>query len=277
MARVAEAEAQAARTCWGCTWRWPPGRQWWRSSTQHSRQINEANDAHRATTRSERLRAASQPKASTVGRDGQAHASVKCWLVGAGPGPADYLTLKAVRLLEAAEVIVYDDLGSQGLRVVRLKGGCPSVFSRLASEIAALSAAGVPFELVPGISSALSAPLFAGFPLTHVDLGPSFTVLSGHDVEGTDWGAQRGAGAAPPTLVLLMAGAALGRIAARMVAGGWEADMPVAVIRSAGLPEQRVWRSSLERVGADTADAGPLSPCVVVVGRVAALGGGGGG
>ncbi|GIL71084.1 hypothetical protein Vretimale_17839 [Volvox reticuliferus] len=125
----------------------------------------------------------------------------KCWLVGAGPGPADYLTMKAVRLLQTADVVVYDDLGSQealgfappaaelvyvgkrggresikqpqidellvarcaeGRNVVRLKGGCPSVFSRLASEMAALQVAGIPYELVPGVSSALAAPLFAG-------------------------------------------------------------------------------------------------------------------
>ncbi|GFR42924.1 hypothetical protein Agub_g3925, partial [Astrephomene gubernaculifera] len=151
----------------------------------------------------------------------------KCWLVGAGPGPADYLTLKAVRLLESADVIIYDDLGSQdalsfarpgaqllyvgkrggregsaaqyqidallveqcgrGHQVVRLKGGCPSVFSRVASEIAALSQAGIEFELVPGVSSALAAPLMAGFPLTHVTHAPSFTVVSAHAPASTDW------------------------------------------------------------------------------------------
>ncbi|KXZ42698.1 hypothetical protein GPECTOR_124g498 [Gonium pectorale] len=239
--------------------------------------------------------------------DGEQHGGPpprgKCWLVGAGPGPADYLTLKAVRLLESAEVIIYDDLGSQdalgfagpsaeriyvgkrggrdsikqpqidallvehclrGRRVVRLKGGCPSVFSRGASETAALRAAGVEYELVPGVSSALAAPLFAGFPLTHATLSPSFTVLSGHDVEGTDWEALRGL----PTLVLLMGGRNLGAITERLRQTGWAPDTPVVVVRSAGLPEQRVWRSTLGSVVDDTADAGGLSPCVVVIGRV---------
>jgi len=125
----------------------------------------------------------------------------KCWLVGAGPGPADLLTLRAVKALEAAEVVIYDDLGAgealahapaaaerlyvgkrggrpsikqpeidrlivdkcaRGLRVVRLKGGCPSVFSRISSELRALAAAGCEVEIVPGISSGLAAPLLAG-------------------------------------------------------------------------------------------------------------------
>ncbi|KAG2485056.1 hypothetical protein HYH03_016154 [Edaphochlamys debaryana] len=212
--------------------------------------------------------------------------------------------MKAVRLIKEADVIIYDELGSQealgfarpdaslvyvgkrggresikqpaidallvqhcteGRRVVRLKGGCPSVFSRLSSEVAALSAAGLEWELVPGISSALSAPLFAGFPLTHKSLSPSFTVVSGHDVDGTDWGAF----AQLPTLAVLMAGRNLGRIVGKLVEVGWAPDTPVAVVRSAGLPEQRVWRSSLQAVEADTANAGPLSPCIVIIGRVA--------
>ncbi|GLI64507.1 hypothetical protein VaNZ11_007771 [Volvox africanus] len=228
----------------------------------------------------------------------------KCWLVGAGPGPADYLTMKAVRLLQTADVVVYDDLGSQdalgflspatelvyvgkrggresitqpqinellvarcaeGRNVVRLKGGCPSVFSRLASEVAALRAAGIPYELVPGVSSALAAPLFAGFPLTHVTLSPSFTVLSGHDPDSIDWGAL----ARLPTLVLLMAGRGLGEIATRLQDTGWPTDTPVVVIRAAGLSQQQVWYSRLDRVKTDTANVESLSPCVVVIGRVA--------
>ncbi|GLC46658.1 hypothetical protein PLESTB_001549600 [Pleodorina starrii] len=231
----------------------------------------------------------------------------KCWLVGAGPGPADYLTMKAVKLLQTADVVVYDDLGSQdalgfvppgaelvyvgkrggresikqaqidqllvercaeGRNVVRLKGGCPAVFSRLASEVSALRAGGIPYELVPGVSSALAAPLFAGFPLTHVSLSPSFTVLSGHDPDTTDWGALAGL----PTLVLLMGGRNLPTIVTRLRDTGWPADTPVAVVRDAGLPEQRVWHSRLDTVEADTADAGSLSPCVMIIGRVAESG-----
>eukprot|EP00198_Chlamydomonas_reinhardtii_P003630 XP_001692966.1 uroporphyrinogen-III synthase [Chlamydomonas reinhardtii] len=90
--------------------------------------------------------------------------------------------------------------------------------------MSALDAAAIPYELVPGVSSALAAPLFAGVPLTHVSLSPSFTVVSGHDVAGTDWAAFRGL----PTLVVLMAGRNLGQIARRLVQdAGWAPDTPV--------------------------------------------------
>ncbi|KAG2422679.1 hypothetical protein HXX76_015843 [Chlamydomonas incerta] len=217
--------------------------------------------------------------------------------------------MRAVKLIGAADAIVYDDLGcedalsyaqptaelvyvgkrggkaeslkqpqidriivdlcSQGKQVVRLKGGCPAVFSRVASEMSALAAASIPYELVPGVSSALAAPLFAGFPLTHVSLSNSFTVVSGHDVAGTNWAAFREL----PTLVVLMAGRNLGQIARRLVEdAGWAPDTPVAVIRSAGLPEQHTWLTSLDTAEVDLAEAGQLSPCIVVVGKVAATG-----
>ncbi|KAI8477453.1 MAG: tetrapyrrole methylase [Monoraphidium minutum] len=229
----------------------------------------------------------------------------KCWLVGAGPGPADLLTLRAARALEAADVVVYDDLGAQGalglapagaerlyvgkrggrpsikqpeidsllvdktrqgLRVVRLKGGCPSVFSRAGSELRALAAAGCDHEIVPGVSSALAAPLLAGFPLTDTALSKSFAVTTGHDAAATDWGRlARGA----DTLVVLMGGDGLPLIAERLQAAGRPGATPVAIIKAAGTPEQRVWRTRLDAAAADTADE-ELSPCIIVVGDVAA-------
>ncbi|KAG1673408.1 hypothetical protein FOA52_002173 [Chlamydomonas sp. UWO 241] len=217
--------------------------------------------------------------------------------------------LKAVRLIKEADVIVYDDLGTQdalgfaseacervyvgkrggrassikqaeinkllvdactqapGRTVVRLKGGDPGVFARMSSEAAALSAAGVQYEMVPGVSSALAAPLLAGVPLTDVQLGFSFAVVSGHDVPGTDWSAF----SRVPTLVVLMAGKGLpGIVDALLAAGGRDRDTPVLLVRSAGLPEQRVWASMLGDILRDT-QGEQLSPCVLTVGAVAQL------
>ena len=155
----------------------------------------------------------------------------KVYLVGAGPGDVAYLTLRAQELLTAAEVLVYDalvdaqllqmvtpiclklDMGKRGGRpstpqaeinqllveqcqlgkqVVRLKSGDPFIFGRSSSEIEALIAAGCPFEVVPGISSALAAPILAGIPLTDPVLSRCFAVLTAHDPEALDWGNSRG-------------------------------------------------------------------------------------
>ena len=150
---------------------------------------------------------------------------------------------------------------------MRLKGGCATVFGRVSSELRALEAAGARWEVVPGVSSVLAAPALAGFPLTDAAVGRSFAVVSGHDVAATDWGALA---AGADALVVLMGGAALPEIAERLLAAGRAPATPVAVVRAAGTPEQRVWRSSLGSVAADTAGEA-LSPCVVVVGAVAGL------
>ncbi|EFJ48119.1 hypothetical protein VOLCADRAFT_104902 [Volvox carteri f. nagariensis] len=262
-----------------------------RSSTSRSRHVpNTGYSAARLSV--------SGPTASVSTSASEPPKPGKCWLVGAGPGPADYLTMKAVRLLQTADVVVYDDLGSQDslglvppsaeLVYVGKRGGRESIKQPQINELlvakcvemAALQAAGIPYELVPGVSSALAAPLFAGFPLTHATLSPSFTVLSGHDPDSTDWdaldpglgaGGGGGGGADSPTrtLVVLMAGRALGDIAGRLRDTGWPDDTPVVVVRAAGLPEQKVWYSRLDSVKKNTEDAGSLSPCVVVIGRVA--------
>eukprot|EP00955_Chlamydomonas_euryale_P082319 363698-Chlamydomonas_euryale.AAC.5 len=201
-----------------------------------------------------------------------------------------------------------------GRIVVRLKGGDPAVFSRVSSEAAALSAAGVPYEMVPGVSSALAAQLLAGGPLTDAtatltraplatrpgqsggggggdgdgDVGGdgvgdqgsgggggvgggkgafAFAVVSGHDVPGTDWAALSGV----PTLVVLLAGRSLAALADVLVArGGRCRETPVVLVRSAGLPDQRIWRGTLGTIAADT-HGERLSPCVFTVGAVAAL------
>ena len=152
----------------------------------------------------------------------------------------------------------------EGKRVVRLKGGCPSVFGRTHSEIAALEEAGCAWELVPGVSSALAAPLLAGIPLTEKDKSKSFLVASAHDPGGLNWEGMRGA----DTVVLLMGGMRLGECMARLQAAGRGEGTPVAVVRAAATPEQREWRGTLGTIDAVVAGE-TLSPCVVVVGEVA--------
>lgn len=231
----------------------------------------------------------------------------KCYLVGVGPGSIDLCTVKAARLISSAQVLVYDDLGSQellatvppdcelhyvgkrggqpsikqqdidkllvslcqqGKPVVRLKGGCCSTFSRVSSEAAALAAAGCAYELVPGVSSATAAPVLAGFPLTDTQLAGAYAVISGHDAGSLDWSAY----AHIPTLVVLMGGRQLLVIAQQLQQTGWPADTPVCVVREAGLPSQASWVCTLGSVQQELGDKlHTLSPCVVVVGKVVAL------
>ncbi|WIA09267.1 hypothetical protein OEZ85_008675 [Tetradesmus obliquus] len=223
-----------------------------------------------------------------------------------GPGSWDYVTVKVARLIAEAEVLVYDDLGAQellaaapawaeqvyvgkrggtasikqpqidellvklckqGKRVVRLKGGCPSTFSRVSSEAAALSAAGCAYELVPGVSTATAAAVLAGLPLTDAKLAGAYAVVSAHDAAAVDWAAFSDI----PTLVILMGGRALPLIVQLLQATGWPDSTPVAVVKAAGTAAQATWFSTLAHVQQDTKPGAPLSPCIIVVGRVAGL------
>ncbi|MGY6501545.1 MAG: uroporphyrinogen-III C-methyltransferase [Acidimicrobiales bacterium] len=229
------------------------------------------------------------------------------YLVGAGPGDPGLLTVRGAELLRTCDVIVHDRLsgnemldlapahaerinvgkapgnapipqprinallvehGLAGRRVVRLKGGDPFVFARGGEEAMALAAAGVPFECVPGISSALAAPAAAGVPLTLRHEVFSFTVVTGHQAPGTtnpvDW---RAIAAAGGTIVILMAAARIGLIADELVAGGLDPATPVAAVRWATTDRQEVARSTL----ADIADVGIEAPATFIVGMVAAL------
>jgi uroporphyrinogen III methyltransferase/synthase len=229
----------------------------------------------------------------------------KVYLVGAGPGSAAYLTLRAWELLAQAEVLVYDalvdralldrvpaachciEVGKRGGRpstqqraidrllvdhcqaghlVVRLKGGDPFVFGRSASEIQALAAAGCPVEVVPGLSSALVAPLVAGIPLTDPVLSRCFAVASAHEPDALNWEAL----AQLETLVFLMGGRSLGVIAERLMRSGKRPDTPVAIVRSAGQPQQQIWIGNLAAIAVQTAGI-RLSPAVIVVGEVVHL------
>jgi len=226
-------------------------------------------------------------------------------LVGAGPGDPELLTVRAARLLARAEVVVHDalvgagvldlipttaeridvgkrpgrptpqdmistllvELGRQGTRVVRLKGGDPFVFGRGGEEAAALVAAGIDFEVVPGISSSVAAPAAAGIPVTHRGVSAAVTVVTGHRREGepdVDWRSLARVGG---TIVILMGVSQRERIAAELLAGGLAADTPVAAIESATTDAQVVGRWTLGDLGA----AGVGSPAVIIVGAVAAF------
>ena len=231
-------------------------------------------------------------------------------LVGAGPGDPDLLTLRGHRALARAEVIVYDKLVNLALLdvapptalrifagktrgdhtmpqaainavlvhharlgrwVVRLKGGDPFVFGRGGEEAEALAAAGVPFEVIPGVSAAIAVPAYAGIPLTHRRLSSSFAVVTGHeDLDKArapvDWARLA---TAVDTLVVLMGQARLGAIAEELMRHGRSADTPVALISNGTTEAQTV-------VGCLLADAGRMArdlpaPLLVVIGEVARL------
>lgn len=231
--------------------------------------------------------------------------SGKVYLVGAGPGAIAYLTIRAHQLLTQAEALVYDalvdpevlallppgcdrhDVGKRGgrpspaqaeidarlvalcragKRVVRLKSGDPFIFGRSASEIQALKSAGCAFEVVPGVSSALAAPLLAGIPLTDPVLGSNFAVLTAHDLDAHDWDAL----ARLHTLVILMGGRSLAAVCDRLIRRGKRPETPVAIIRWASQPQQQVWTGTLLTIAHQTKGE-TLSPCIIVIGEVAAL------
>jgi uroporphyrinogen III methyltransferase/synthase len=159
--------------------------------------------------------------------------------------------------------------GGTGARVVRLKGGDPFVFGRGGEEAEALAAAGIEFEIVPGITSAIAAPAYAGIPVTHRGVSTHFTVVTGHedpakDRTDVDWEALARAGG---TLVILMGAGHIADIAARLVGGGRSPDTPVAAVRNGTRPDQGTVRATLATI----ADAGVGAPSAIVVGPVAEL------
>jgi uroporphyrin-III C-methyltransferase len=229
------------------------------------------------------------------------------YLVGAGPGDPGLLTLRGAELLRQCDVVVHDRLssaallemtrpgtlrinvgkapgvapvpqesinallvehGRAGRSVVRLKGGDPFVFARGGEEAAALTAAGLEFECVAGISSALAAPAAAGIPVTLRNEITSFTVVTGHlspeNDDAVKWEAIAAIGG---TIVILMAAARIGGIAQRLMAGGLPSSTPVAAIRWATTDRQEVLRATLGTIGA----ARVQPPATIVVGIVAAL------
>ncbi len=155
----------------------------------------------------------------------------------------------------------------RGLTVVRLKGGDPFVFGRGAEECEALRAAGVPFRVVPGVTSAIAVPAAAGIPVTHRRLASAFAVVTGHECEGVstlDWEAL----ARVPTLVVLMGLSALPEISARLLEHGADPDTPAAAIASGTLPDQRVVVATLATLAERVAEEGLEAPVTVVIGEV---------
>jgi uroporphyrin-III C-methyltransferase len=231
------------------------------------------------------------------------------YLVGAGPGDPKLITLRGVEVLAEADVVVFDRLASpallelapadaervyvgkepgrsampqvdieallvgraqRGQTVVRLKGGDPFVFGRGGEEALACVRAGVQFEVIPGVTSAVAAPALAGIPLTHRGLATSFTVATASTAHGDDVDLARVANAAE-TLVLLMAAGKLAQTCDALIAAGRPPEEPAAIVQWAGTPEQRT-------VVATLADLPPLAaavsigpPATLVVGAVAAL------
>lgn len=233
----------------------------------------------------------------------------KVTLVGGGPGDPDLLTLRAWRALQAADVVVADRLGPvsalddlpahvevidvgktaghhpvpqdeinailvaqarAGRNVVRLKGGDPFVFGRGGEEVVACRSAGVPVEVVPGVTSAVSVPELAGIPVTHRGITAAFHVTSGHG--GLDTAALVAVRDRTATLVILMGVSMLGTIAEQALAAGAEPATPVAIVENGSTPAQRVTRARLDEVARVAAETGVAAPAVIVIGGVAAEG-----
>lgn len=230
-------------------------------------------------------------------------------LVGAGPGDPELLTRRAVDRLERADLVLNDALvpadllalaprarrffvgkragrhsitqdgihalmiraARRGDRVVRLKCGDPFVLGRGGEEALALTEAGIDFEVVPGLSSAIAAPALAGIPVTHRGLAAGFVVVSGHApaayrpiVDGLTPGAA--------TLVVLMGVRARAELAAALIARGWDAATPAALVLSASHPSQAAWTGTLAALGAAPIDADHAeAPGVLVIGAVVGL------
>lgn len=229
-------------------------------------------------------------------------------LVGAGPGDPSLLTRRAASRLASADLVLHDALldprvlalaprahcfyvgkragrpsvsqraierllvrgARRGQRVVRLKCGDPFVLGRGGEEALALAAAGVPFEVVPGVSSALAAPALAGIPVTHRGLSAGFAVVSGH-AEAAYGPVVDGLPPGAATLVVLMGLATRAAVAARLLARGWDPGTPAAVLLGASTPGAAAWRGTLSALGAAALPGGPDLPGILVVGAVAAL------
>jgi uroporphyrinogen III methyltransferase / synthase len=236
----------------------------------------------------------------------------KVWLVGAGPGDPDLITVRGLEVLSQAEVVLHDalshaallefcrnaeihDVGKRygerysalqeaitekllefarkGKRVVRLKGGDPFMFARGSEEAIALARAGIPFEIVPGISSPVAASAYAGISLTHRDLSSSVTFITGSDRAGKEWSpaAWKKLATATDTICVLMGMSRIEQIALAIVEGGRSPATPAAVIQWGARPEQRVVSSTLGNIAQAAKSAGLSNPAVILIGEVVKL------
>jgi uroporphyrinogen III methyltransferase/synthase len=237
---------------------------------------------------------------------------VTVYLVGAGPGDPGLLTRRALELIASADVVVYDRLippealatarpdaeliyagkkgggesadqheieqlllerGSAGSTVVRLKGGDPFVFGRGGEEAQALAAAGIPFEVVPGVTAGVAAPAYGGIPITHRDAASAVAFVTGHEdpaktESALDWDALA---AFPGTVVVYMGMRRLEEITERLIQAGRPPQEPAVVIERGTLPDQRVVEGTLETIAAAAVSEGVKAPAVAVFGQAAEL------
>jgi uroporphyrin-III C-methyltransferase len=237
----------------------------------------------------------------------------KVYLVGAGPGDPKLLTVKAVEIIKQADVLIYDRLGvsdevlamapkgaerifvgkrtglhevpqdkitelivekaKKGGVVVRLKGGDPFIFGRGGEEAEVLVTEGISFDVIPGISSSVSAPMYAGIPLTHRDFAASVAIITGHragDAEKpVDWVKIANA---VDTMVILMGVESLEGIVGKLLAGGISPTKPVAIVESGTLPQQRTLIATLGTVVEESKAKDIKPPSVILIGEVASLG-----
>lgn len=232
------------------------------------------------------------------------------YLVGAGPGDPDLLTFRALRLMQQADVVVHDRLVSapildlcrrdaefvhvgkaradhtlpqedinqllvrlakEGKRVCRLKGGDPFIFGRGGEEIEELAAAGIPFQVVPGITAANGCSAYAGIPLTHRDYAQSVRFVTGHLKDGSPELPWSELIHEQQTLVLYMGLVGLDSICQQLIAHGMAADMPVALISQGTRPDQMVVTGTLSNIAGKVEESGIKAPTLTIIGRVVAL------
>ncbi len=232
----------------------------------------------------------------------------KVWLVGAGPGDADLISVKAAKLLEKADVVLYDYLvnkellkycqhecemiyvgkkkdkhtypqdelnellvhyARQGKEIVRLKGGDPFVFGRGVEEILTLIDNDIHYEVVPGITSGVAVPAYMGIPVTARNVASSVTFVTGHPAKnGSNPVDWQSLAKGSDTLVVYMGVTNAGRIAEELVNGGKGEETPVALIRWGTYPQQEMLKSNLKSIEADMTNAGFRPPALMVIGEV---------
>lgn len=234
----------------------------------------------------------------------------KVWLIGAGPGDPDLLTVKAARLIARADALVYDhlvgegimdlarsdarliyagkeasnhtlpqgsinqllvDLAREGLSVVRLKGGDPFIFGRGGEELETLVASGIPFEVIPGVTAAAGCAAYSGFPLTHRDHAQALTFVTGHLKDGSV-NLDWPALARPcHTVVFYMGIGAAAEICRQMIAHGLPSTTPAAVVRNGTLPDQQTLLATLGTLPQRISESKIKPPALIIVGSVVSL------
>lgn len=231
----------------------------------------------------------------------------KVYLIGAGPGDSDLITVKGLRLIQTADVIIYDRLipqallgeasfgtelinagkaptkhrlnqdeinqvilrkARQGKQVVRLKGGDPLVFGRGSEEALVCYKHGIPFEIVPGISSTYAVPAYAGIPLTHREISRSFTVITGHTADDINYEALAHIGG---TIVMLMGVKSLPLLVEKLISAGLNPETPAASIEWGTTASQRVIEATIGELPRIADKANLQSPAITVIGEVVRL------